>query len=132
MKIITILLFIYTFSFAQGSFIDKENHLQWQDSPDVEKEEKWAMSKKYCKTLHYLGYNDWRLPTIAELKTITDVVQHPKPGKKFEYGTEAGYWSSEEYEEDDLNAWAVYMQTAHLFWDDKCEDAYRRCVRNKF
>ena len=132
MKILTTLMFLYALSFAKGSFVDTKNHLEWQDNHEVEKETKWAMAKSYCKSLRYLGHNDWRLPTVDELKTITDMVQHPTKGKSFDFGTKRAYWTSEEYKQDRLNAWAIYMETNHKFWNDKCDTAYVRCVRDKY
>jgi hypothetical protein len=132
MKILTTIMFLYVLSFAKGSFVDTKNHLEWQDSPNVEKETKWVMATRYCKALNYLGHNDWRLPSIDELKTIIDIVQSPKANKKFQYGTTSAYWTGQEYKKDTLNAWAIYMQTAHLFWNDKCDTAYVRCVRDKY
>lgn len=132
MKALTILILLYTLVFAKGSLIDTKNHLEWQDSPAVEKETKWSMAGSYCKSLRYLNHNDWRLPNIDELKTIINIVQNPKQDRKFQYGTTSAYWTSEEYKEDTLNAWAIYMQTAHQFWNDKCDTAYIRCVRYKY
>lgn len=132
MKTITALILLYTMSFAKGSFVDTKNHLEWQDSPNVEKETKWAMAGSSCESLRYLGHNDWRLPSIDELKSIIEIVQHPEQNKKFKYGTTSAYWTSQEYKKDRLNAWAIYMQTAHLFWNDKCDTAHIRCVRDKF
>lgn len=135
MKRTILLIFLHTLAYANeqnGSFIDSAHHLEWQDSVDVEREEKWVMSKSYCKSLRLLGYNDWRLPTIKELQSIIEIVQTPKQNEKFQYGTSSAYWTSEEYKEDKLNAWAIYMHTGHLFWNDKCDTASIRCVRDKF
>ena len=135
MKKIIVLIFLSTLAFSSeqsGSYIDSKKHLEWQDSVNVEKEQKWVMATRYCKALNYLGHNDWRLPTRNELQTIVDVVQNPKPSKKFQHGTTTEYWTSEEYKQDKLNAWAIYMQTGHHFWSDKCDTAYVRCVRDKY
>ena len=32
----------------------------------------WHKAKIYCKNYQYYGYNDWRMPTIEELKSIYD------------------------------------------------------------
>jgi len=131
MKKIIVFICLHTLIFASeqsGSFIDVKHHLEWQDTADVEKEEKWAMSKSYCHSLKLLGYNDWHLPTIEELKTIIETVQT----KKFNYGTSSAYWTSEDDKKDYINAWAIYMQTGHLFSNDKCDIINTRCVRNNF
>ena len=135
MKKIAVLICLYSFAFAgeqSQSFIDTKHHLEWQDTAAVETEEKWAMSGAYCRSLKLLGHNDWRLPTREELKTIVEIVQNPKKDRRFNYGTTEGYWTSEEDKGDDVNAWAIYMKTGHLFSTDKCDIANRRCVRNRF
>ena len=110
----------------QNSFVDKINHLQWEDTVHTEDNNiKWAMAKSYCSSLFLSGYADWRLPTKKELILL---VPYVKKGK-FSYGTGGSYWTSQEFEEDDLNAWAVYVKTAHTFNDDKCNTASVRCVR---
>ena len=135
MKKIAVLILSCSFAFAggqSGSFIDTKHNLEWQDTAHVEEEEKWAMSQSYCRSLNLLGHKDWRLPTIEELKTIIEIVRDPKEGRRFDYGTTQAYWTSQEDEEDDVNAWAIYMKTAHLFSNDKCDTANMRCVRSRF
>jgi ABC-type uncharacterized transport system substrate-binding protein len=128
-------LFIFSFSlFAhEQSFMDHKNHLQWQDTLSAqEKEEKWSMSNSYCRSLKLETKQDWRLPTIKELQTIISVVQNPSDEKKFHYSDENDYWTSEEFKEDDADAWAIHMGSGHLFHNDKCESAHVRCVRTLF
>ncbi|WP_345980292.1 DUF1566 domain-containing protein [Sulfurimonas sp. HSL3-2] len=135
MKKIAVLICLYSLAFAGGqseSYIDAKHHLEWQDTAAVENELKWAMSGAYCRSLKLLGQNDWRLPTREELKTIIKMVQTPQEGRRFHYGTTEGYWTSEEDTQDDVNAWAIYMKTGHLFSSDKCDTANMRCVRTSF
>ena len=131
MKLFFFLLFIFQFSYANDqTFIDKQSHLQWQDSSSAEeKEDKWAMSGSYCRTLNLGGYRDWRLPSIAELQTLVPVAQGKISGKKLQHNSLSDYWTNEEYKEDDTNAWEIYMGTGHHFFNDKCETAHVRCVR---
>ena len=132
MKKLVLFLYLYSFIYAneqEQTLVDTKNHLEWQDTLAVEKEEKWAMLNRYCHSLHLLGHNDWRAPTVSELKTIITMGEL----KLFHYGESADYWTSEEDKnEDGINAWAIYMPNGHLFSNDKCETAYMRCVRTKF
>jgi len=32
----------------------------------------WNQAREYCETLEHAGFDDWRLPTLAELETIHD------------------------------------------------------------
>ena len=134
MKYFIFLLSLSSLTFAAPqSFIDKKYHLEWQDTSSAEeKEEKWSMSISYCRTLNFLNHRDWRLPTIEELQTIVPVVQNPKDDKKLNYSSESDYWTSEEFKEDNEDAWAIHMGTGHLFHNDKCETANVRCVRTNF
>jgi hypothetical protein len=75
----------------KDSFVDLGHSINWNDA------------KNYVSTLSIGGYNDWRLPTILELKAIYE----PKKTNKDLYGgrlkldpifAESGtynYWSSE-------------------------------------
>ena len=37
----------------------------------------WEDALKYCESLHYAGYSDWRLPDIKELQSIVDYSRSP-------------------------------------------------------
>ena len=134
MKSIFLFFFFYTLNFAAGqTFVDLQNHLEWQDTPSAEeKEEKWEMSKSYCKSLHLGNHNDWRPPTVEELQTLVPIAQNKIKGKKLQYNSTSDYWTSEEYKEDDANAWEIHIGSGHHFYNDKCETANVRCVRTKF
>ncbi len=46
-----------------------EGNLIWQNSASG-MELDWASSKSYCENLTWAGYDDWRLPTLAELRAL--------------------------------------------------------------
>lgn len=124
---LTVLSSLFASEYKQ-TFVDAKNHLEWEDTPHVEHEDKWAISKSYCSSLNLGGNNDWRLPTKKELFTL---IPHAK-ANKLHYGVLKGYWTSQEYEKDRVNAWAVYLKSAHPYDYDKCETEHIRCVRDKF
>lgn len=81
-------------AFSKG--IDYKNDYDWKKSnnsdtsPLKENAQKngamdWLEALAYVKQMnqqHYLGYNDWRLPSVKELQTITDFSHSPvKSGK---------------------------------------------------
>ncbi len=56
-----------------GVIQDSQTGLMWTQKDsyvDVGHSLNWNESKEYVEKLTLGGYNDWRLPTIAELKTI--------------------------------------------------------------
>ena len=128
MKILFLTLFLfYTLQAQENTFVDMKTHLEWQDTKDTQdKEQIWKMSKKYCQSLHVKDHDDWRLPTLKELTTLISATQN----KKLQYSSTSEYWTINDYEEDDTNAWEIYMGTGHQFYNDKCETAHVRCVRS--
>jgi len=134
MKKTLLISLLYILSFAEPqTFIDVSNHLEWQDTPSAEeKEEKWSMSRSYCRSLTLGGHRDWRLPSVNELQTLVLIAQNKVDGKKLQYNSTSDYWTNEEYKEDDGDAWEIHIGSAHHFHNDKCENANVRCVRSYF
>lgn len=59
----------------------------------------WAQADHYCKALPLAGYRDWRLPTIAELRSIYTPslpLPHVKGGIRITDTKYPWVWSSEE------------------------------------
>ena len=91
---------------GNGVINDTKTGLMWTQKDsyvDLGKSLSWNESNDYVKELTSGGYNDWRLPTIAELKTIYEPSKFNKDifGGKVkldpifaERGTYS-YWSSE-------------------------------------
>lgn len=118
------------------------DNLMWQDEPYKEKEEriylnidkfgkkefgkvlKWKNALKYAQNLKLGEYNDWRLPTIKELKNLY------KNRSKLKNITLKGYWSSETCILDNSKAWVVYFDDDGKYYGSKEKSYYIRCVRN--
>ena len=52
--------------------IDKTNKLMWQDNGGAVVSNSWTSAINYCESLEFSGFDDWRLPNINELYSISD------------------------------------------------------------
>ena len=101
----------------------------------------YAEAVKYCENLTFAYYDDWRLPTINELLSITDDTRfEPAINKAFKnvaYETNdkgeksyGWYWSSTKSADDSSNAWVVGFWDGGSFWYDVSFRGFVRCVRD--
>lgn len=100
----------------------------------------YAEAVRYCDDLNFAGFDDWRLPTINELLSITDDTRvKPTINKAFKnvayeindkgeksYGW---YWSSTKYAVDSSRAWVVDFWSGGDGWGNGSHRGFVRCVR---
>jgi len=111
--------------------------LQWQLLTETEAiNVNWYEAEDYCLNLFLGGYDDWRLPTIDELREayqLTDfpIAQFPS--------YEQSLWSSTEVESNPLNAYVIYGNEDWAWANQEKEvsdeyssllDGTAQCVRN--
>lgn len=131
--------------------------LMWQDSygkgmsplviPSIEdqnshdKPMSYAEAVRYCDDLNFAGFDDWRLPTVNELLSITDDTRfEPAINKAFKnvayeindkgeksYGR---YWSSTKSAGDSSSAWFVNFGDGRASWFGVSLRFFVRCVRD--
>lgn len=125
--------------------------LIWQDNYSDNggriKMASWNNAISYCNNLNALGYDDWRLPNINELVSITDIAKGTEPktggGKEraintsfdhslFSYLKKSPwFWSSTTNATTLTKAWGVCFLDGHISPHDKIEaNRHVRCVRN--
>jgi len=106
--------------------------LQWQDNEEVKTVTKnWEDAKIYCSNNVSLnGFNDWRLPTAIELKSIIDYGENnPSIDSIFINTNPYFYWSSTTLIWDARYAFYVHFNHGNMTTNLKGFNAYVRCVR---
>lgn len=111
-----------------GTVVDTEEDLQWalKDSRrELGKWLNWDEANSYvnaCNEQKYLGYNDWRLPTKSEVRSLFRndgayrtifLQQKAKPVRRvanYQAGGETSVWTSEA--RYDSYAWKCYFPGA--------------------
>ncbi len=116
---------------AEGpTLIGVQGRMQWQnEARDASGERVWRDAKKYCASLELAGYYDWRLPHKAELKALHEAVANGEVA--LAHAEDDVYWSADVYRKLPINMWAIYWGNGHLFDQDRCDEAYVRCVRDR-
>lgn len=105
--------------------------LMWQDDSNTKSVKKtYEDARNYCKYLFFTGYDNWRLPSIKELLSITDTSTY-KPAIKsaFKNLKNEGYWSSTSHASDSSHAWRVDFKSGDGNWLPKSNTYFVRCVR---
>ena len=108
----------------------KLGRLMWQDEKQ-DFEGTWDEAQEYCKLVSLAGYNDWRLPTRAELLSIADHGRYnPALNTAFRYIADSGYilyWSQTKDAKGSPNAWYVDFRNGGGSWNSG--PLFVRCVR---
>jgi hypothetical protein len=129
--------------------VDKTASLMWEDTPDTKNSLSVKEAIKRCEDLKLAGFDDWHLPNINELFTITDrsrfdpaiddsfleVIRYGSKEKDFHTGN---YWSSTLYQGPVTNKGKTFYYYRTLNMQNgashRCRSYLRmqsRCVRSK-
>lgn len=110
----------------------------------------WQQGQNFAKSTHYAGFNDWRVPTLNELKTLVDkevaapkaAIPHinqavfPTPdchginGGLNSDGHACWQWSSSPIDGSDHYAWIVYFGYGYGSANFEADTFALRLVRN--
>ena len=99
--------------FGDDTVLDNNTTLMWTKNSSIpEAPHRFAQGWNWCRYLTYAGYDDWRLPSLAELNSLIDRSQlnpalppdHPFINVQLNY-----YWSSTHYDPDHDKIWSVSM-----------------------
>lgn len=90
-----------------GIIQDNETELMWQKEQTDTFD--WNSAITYCENLSLSSFDDWRLPNIKDLESITEDVDFEIPVNSdyFPYSGQNKYWSSSTYQSDTTQAWFV-------------------------
>ena len=90
----------------QNVVVDSGTGLMWQQTIPTSTKT-WEKAVSYCSSLSYAGYDDWRLPSPAELHTIVDMDKTRFDANYFPdmSGYESKFWTSQEYKSDKSKAY---------------------------
>ena len=99
-------------------YTDSDNHLVW--SSLSKNSVRWYEAAKYCKELKQGGSNNWRIPTINELKTLVrncpnGYCEPDMSGKYSVFGDIITLWSSEIDEYDYFHVFRFINITENSF-----------------
>ena len=139
-----ILFFFAAFSLLFGAYIrdntletvyDNQTNLMWQDNAivaSVDHKLDWTASIDYCENLDFAGFQDWRLPNVNELLSITDLsVYNPAIDSTFQNTAALYHWSSTTQDSNASRAWSVGFYSGDDDVDGKTGNGYVRCVRDR-
>ncbi len=120
---------------------DKLTGLVWSKDANPAKAVKtWQQALTYLKTLNsqsqgYLGHNDWRLPNVAELRSLASAQQTSLAtwldSQGFANAQADSYWSSDSDALYPAHAWCVVMDSGYLDSHAKTGSGYLWPVRGK-
>lgn len=93
---------------------DMKNKLMWPVNPQKTglKYYTWEEAKKVCEDLVYAGYDDWRLPSLKDLRSLLDPVSYDE--NIFSCNKKGIFWSSTPFENNDEMVWSVIPETGEL------------------
>ena len=113
-----------------GTITDTCTGLMWQKEAATLKMT-WQDAIEYCENLSFSDFNDWRLPTLNELRSIVDYSKfNPAINQDLFKGfLSAFYWSSTSTNDSMGGAWGLYFNNG--LGDRKYKDLsnYVRAVR---
>jgi len=110
--------------------IIKIDGLMYQNQPFTQTYT-WQKAKEYAKNLRLGGYNNWRLPTIDELKKLVTEGKNGKYyiRKEFANNLEKNAWFWSDTEKDSSHAYGVNFLNGYDDGYYKIGKSYFLCVR---
>ena len=118
---------------GNGTITDTHTGLMWQKQA-YDLKMNWKDALGACENLSLAGYEDWRLPSIGELRSILNYAKHA-PISDLEYFPDVkkdNYWASTSDTYGPERAWYVNFNNGIDGSEDKSDIYYVRAVRGAF
>ena len=114
---------------AKNVVTDSVYKLMWQDGEEMY-QGTCDEAVKYCENLTFAGFEDWRLPSINELISITDKTKFdPAINSALKNVRSDLYWSATKDAVSASNAWVVFFRNGVSIRQDASFRYFARCVR---
>jgi Protein of unknown function (DUF1566) len=131
--------FIVLSNWNNEAVLDRETGLVWERSPSTTAGFKWDAALNECAQRTVGGREGWRLPSVQELASLTDLLT-PAPGSRLPAGhpflgvqatlLSSHYGSATTYAPDTSEAWIITFATGGFTsHSDKISGTYVWCVR---
>ncbi|WP_139786637.1 DUF1566 domain-containing protein, partial [Desulfamplus magnetovallimortis] len=134
-----IFIFLTTSAHAVGTFVDNGDGtvsdevtgLMWQQIDDGITRN-WEDACQACEDLELAGYDDWRTPSVEELRSIVDYTMYNQSVSDGVFNNVKSnyYWSSSTHAVYVDHAWHVYFHDGRVGYRLKTSVSYVRCVRS--
>jgi hypothetical protein len=131
---------------GDGTVVDTQTNLQWMrcalgqiwnGKHNISEAKRYTWQEAIDATHNFnqsggfAGYQDWRVPTIDELKTIVERNKKPAINHAMFPATPLSlFWSCSTVVNINQSAWAVYFYGGSAYWYGKTSYYYIRLVRN--
>ncbi len=121
----------HSLSKVGDSVVDHTAHAEWQDTDETASRlMTYEEAHSYCRDLRLSDQDDWKIPTLRELRSIVDRAGFPPAiHQSFSHGNGRFYWTSTPYRADHQKVWTLLFADGNDYQAGKSAKAYIRCVR---
>jgi hypothetical protein len=113
---------------GDGTVLDQGTGLTWVQEASSETFSSADAGVQYCESLDFAGHDDWRLPRVDELATITDYRSPDLSHAEFD-GPAVIFWSATPRANDARMSWTVNFGLGTVSMSSWSRDARARCAR---